>query len=62
MLLAAAKIENTGLQLAIENIEVSVLGMLILASFEQLWRCAAAAVLEPACWLAGCLAGSQAGQ
>ena len=44
--LAAAKIENAGLQLAIENIALSVLGLLVLAIFDLLE--AAAAVLEAA--------------
>ena len=44
--LAAAKIEKAGLQLAIENIAVSVLGLLVMAIFDLLE--AAAAVLEAA--------------
>ena len=52
------KIENAGLQLAIENIAVSVLRLLVLAIFELLE--AAAAVLEAA--LAGLLTGELAGQ
>ena len=45
--LAAAKIENAGLQLAIENIALSVLGRHGFAIFEDnsLRCCAAAAVL-----------------